>query len=480
MRREAQARLGLLALAAASAWPAAGSAQSDRLWTERRASPVLAQVPDFAALARQVIPAVVSIQVQQRAQRQQALPSVEGPGERRPFFHGNPHELRPNTGIGSGLLVRSEGLILTNNHVVEDAESIEVTLVGQNGAERVLAAKVLGTAPDYDIALVQTLDDARAPIAYLGDSDKMDIGDWVMAVGNPFGLSHSVSVGIISAKERREVTPSGRTGLYDFLQTDASINPGNSGGPLVTMRGEVIGINTAINAQGAGIGFAIPINMVKGMLSDLKTKGSYTRSWIGIKIQPLTAELAQSYGLAQSVGALVSEVVPQSPAQDAGIREGDVLLQFDGKPLRHSSDLPLFASMAGVGKEVRVTLWRDRREQVVGVKLTEFPRDTPTPRSDAAREESRLGLTAADITEELRAEFELGGARGVVLREVEPAGPADRAGVKPGDVALSLNGAPVTTARAFAEAVRATPSGGLLRLQVRRGEGRLYVAIRKP
>ena len=344
-------------------------AGSERLWSERpNGSAPLAQVPDFRALAAQVIPAVVSIQVEQRV-KVQPNSGLGGSGsgqDPREFFHRYfggeiPREFR-NRGLGSGFVIDASGIILTNYHVVENADSIEVTWTGKDGSDQKVNAKVLGAAPRYDVAVLKTTEKLDVnPIAYLGDSDGTQIGDWVMAVGNPFGLSHSVSTGIISAKERRDVLPSGRQGTYNFLQTDASINPGNSGGPLINMRGEVIGINSAINASGSGIGFAIPINMVKEMLPDLSTKGRYARSWIGIKIQALDPELAQSFGLKRTTGALVAEVVPNSPASEAKIREGDVVLQFEGKDLRSASDLPLFASMAGVGKTVSVTIWREGR-----------------------------------------------------------------------------------------------------------------------
>ncbi len=459
-------------------------AQSSKLFMERPsgAGP-LAQIPNFAALAKQVTPAVVSISVEARTKMSRGRGGQdfhwfgpEGPGSRGP-------DRDFAKGLGSGFVIRPEGLILTNNHVVEDAERIEVTIEYANGSERKLSAKVLGTAPEYDVALIQTEEDAKAPVAYLGDSDAVEIGDWVMAVGNPFGLSHSVSTGIISAKERRDIAPSGRSGLYDFLQTDASINPGNSGGPLINMKGEVIGINSAINAQGAGIGFAIPINMVKAMLPDLKNKGRYTRSWIGIRIQGLTPELAQSYGLSGTSGALVSEVVPQGPAANAGLKEGDVILSFDGKELRRSTDLPLFASMAGIGKEVPLKLWRDRKEQTVKVKLSEFPDgiaklDDGSPAGEATP--AQLGMTVGDITPQVQKELELDSDRGVVIRDVQAAGLAARAGLRPGDVVLSLNGQEVRNSKGFLAAVKPIKSGGVMRLQVQRGDAKVYVALKQP
>ncbi|HSI05144.1 MAG TPA: Do family serine endopeptidase [Myxococcota bacterium] len=459
-------------------------AQSSKLFVERPSGAApLTQIPNFAALAKQVTPAVVSISVEARTKMSRGRGGQdfhwfgpEGPGQRGP-------DRDFAKGLGSGFVIRPEGLILTNNHVVEDAERIEVTIEYPNGGERKLSAKVLGTAPEYDVALIQTEEDAKAPVAYLGDSDAVEIGDWVMAVGNPFGLSHSVSTGIISAKERRDIAPSGRSGLYDFLQTDASINPCNSGGPLINMKGEVIGINSAINAQGSGIGFAIPINMVKAMLPDLKSKGRYTRSWIGIRIQGLSPELAQSYGLSGTSGALVSEVVPQGPAANAGLKEGDVILTFDGKELRRSTDLPLFASMAGIGKEVPLKIWRDRKEQTVKVKLSEFPdgiakADDGTPAGEATP--AQLGMTVGDITPQVQRELELDSDKGVVIRDVQASGLAGRAGLRPGDVLLSVNGQEVRNSKGFVASVKAIKSGGVMRLQVQRGDAKVYVALKQP
>jgi serine protease Do len=474
----------VLAVVFLSATPALAKG-TGQLWSERESQVPLAQVPDFKQLAAQLIPAVVSISVEQHVK----VSSGRG-GQRDPndpfsdylhrFFGGDVPQEFHNRGIGSGFVIGREGLILTNYHVVEGADSIEVTFSTKGGGEKKMSAEVLGKAPQYDVALIKTHENADVPIAYLGDSDQIAIGDWVMAVGNPFGLSHSVSVGIISAKERREIAPSGRQGLYDFLQTDASINPGNSGGPLVNTKGEVIGINSAINAAGSGIGFAIPINMVKAMLPDLRDKGRYVRSWIGIKIQPLTADLAQSYGLQKASGALVSEVMAKSPAEAAGLREGDVVLTFDGKIVRDNSDLPLFASMAGVGKKVEVKVWREGKESLRYVTLQEYPEDSQKVAQKSNESSGELGMTIADLTPQLQREFRLDATSGAVIKDVDPGSVAARAGLRPGDMVLSLNGNEIVTARDFATGVKAVKSGGLLRLKVLRQDGKFFLAIRKP
>ena len=485
----------LVALAGLSATAAptrtAFALDTTRLWSERGAQEMpLATVPDFRALAAQVIPGVVSIQVEQKVRGgPHGMPHREGGGQQDPleFFHRlfggeMPREFR-NRGLGSGFIIDAAGYLLTNYHVIEDAETIEVTLTTRDGADHKYAAKALGTAPEYDVALLKTDAPLKDPtIAYLGDSETTHIGDWVMAVGNPFGLSHSASVGIISAKERRDIAPSGRRGIYNFLQTDASINPGNSGGPLVNMRGEVIGINSAIGAAGAGIGFAIPINMVKTMLPDLKSKGRFVRSWIGIKIQPLNEELAKSLGLSRPTGALVAEVVPGGPAAEAKLQEGDVILSFDGKEVRTASDLPLYASGGGVGRAATLKVWRSGRETTAQVKLSEYPdAEGSAGGIDAAPEEAgALGLQVADLTPGIRQQLGVDTLNGAVVRGVAEDGVAARAGLKAGDIITSVNGKATANRRAVVESIRTAKRGQMMRLKVVREGSGLFVALQKP
>ena len=489
--RRALTVAAVVVLGAAVSAATVAQARTDSLWSNRPAGAApLAQVPDFSTLAAELNPAVVSIKVRQKVKLAQHLPrelmrpfgedffrffgpqGPQGPGER---------EAR---GVGSGFVIASEGLILTNHHVVENAEQIEVTFARPDGSERTLAAKVVGSAPDYDVALIATEEPAGAPIAYLGDSETVRIGDWVMAVGNPFGLSHSVSVGIISAKGRRDIAPSGRRGLYDFLQTDASINPGNSGGPLVNMRGEVIGINSAINAAGQGIGFAIPINMVKTMLPQLKESGRFARSWIGVKVQPLTEELAASYGLDEPRGALVSEVVDGGPAAKAGVKDGDIIVSFGGKPVRTVSDLPLHVGMRGAGQRAELQVWRDGKLRTLAVELKEFPDEelaTAGGRGGQPEGGKALGLVLGDLTPQAREQLGLApSVKGAVIRDLEPSSPAARVGLRPGDVVLSFNGQEVSSARKLVAALDAAPKGSLLRLKVAREGGSSFVAFRKP
>lgn len=448
----------------------------DILWKEhKQTAPLLAKVPDFAALAKKVLPSVVAIQAVQKRmpKKPQAFDFFFSPFE-------NPPEGFERKGIGSGLVIHIDGLVLTNYHVVENAMQLDVIASTENETEIKMSAKVLGVAPRYDVALLQLKNKVSIPAAVLGNSDKVNIGDWVMAIGNPFGLSHSVSVGIISAKERRNVMPSGRSGVYDFLQTDAAINPGNSGGPLINMRGEVVGINAAINEAGSGIGFAIPINMIKQMLPDLKEKGRFDKSWLGIRLQPLSDVLAESFGLKHTRGALVADVVDHSPAHKAGIRAEDIIVRFDGKDISHAHDLPLYASMAGVGSTVQVALLRKGKQITTEVTLAPFPQREKVQVVSTQPDKQGIGMVVADITPDLKSQFGLSKSSGVVIKHVDPDSVAAKAGLYAGDVVLNHNGQPASTARTVAEAIQHLPTGFVVRIKLLREGRAFFLAFKKP
>jgi serine protease Do len=296
----------------------------------------------FAGLVKSAGPAVVHIQViKQRAQ-----------------------------GLGTGFIVSNDGYIMTNEHVVGDADQIAVRLSDQREYE----AEVIGVDVKTDIALIKIKADGPLPAVPLGDSDKLEVGDWVVAIGSPLGLDHTVTAGIVSAKERRRISPGGRASPYDdFIQTDASINPGNSGGPLLNTAGEVVGINSAVSTQGQGIGFAIPINMAKIILPQLKSSGQVERSWLGVSIAPVPQQAMAPLGLTDLKGALVADVVPGGPADKAGLSRGEVILAFDGKLIDRSEDLPWLASTAGVGKRVNVLVASQSGQRTVQVTLERLP-----------------------------------------------------------------------------------------------------------
>ena len=347
--------------------------QLDRAQAEpspRSAPATPAGLPSFASLAPQVSPAVVHIKVVtlERADFQRGLPPgpFGGPRFRSPFPFPQPGP-RPQRGSGSGFIVRQDGLILTNNHVVENAKQITVVLADETEYQ----AELLGGDAKTDLAVVKIEPAAELPVARLGDSDALRVGDWVLAIGNPFGLSNTVTAGIVSA--------TGRTigaGPYDnFIQTDASINPGNSGGPLFNQYGQVVGINTAIFSRSGGnigIGFATPINQAKDLMPELEEHGYVTRGWLGVSIQNLTRDLAASLGLDEAGGALVADVTDDSPAQQADIRRGDVILGYNGREVTTSSDLPILVAETQVGETVPVELSRRGRRETLSVTVGEL------------------------------------------------------------------------------------------------------------
>ncbi|MDP2340290.1 MAG: PDZ domain-containing protein [Deltaproteobacteria bacterium] len=455
------------------------SARAGELWTESSAEPRVA-IPSLAPLVRDSEMAVLSIEVESNASSSVDPRALRMFGMEAPDFK--------QRGQGTGFLISPEGYALTNHHVVEGATRIKVRVGGRS---EVVSASVIGDDPRTDVALIK-LDGKYPgggawPHLPLGNSDALQVGDFVVAVGNPFGLSQSVSLGILSAKGRRDIAPSGRQGLYDFLQTDAAINPGNSGGPLLNLAGDVIGINSAINAAGQGIGFAIPVNLVKKLLPDLKDKGRVERSWIGVAIQRVGADLAAGLGLERPRGALVSQVVADGPAFHAGVKPGDVIVKFDGRVIEDSSDLPLLASTTGVGRVVPLELLREGELRSAKVKLGAPPKsaDAATGRRDDEKagkvEAGRLGVRIDTLDDELRARLELPGKqKGAVIVRVQPGSPAGEAGLAPGDVVVDVNGGAVADREGFVAAVERVPVGKLLKLLVLRGGSTTFVALPKP
>ncbi|MBI2359377.1 MAG: Do family serine endopeptidase [Deltaproteobacteria bacterium] len=320
---------------------------------------------DFVHLVRTIRPVVVNISAVKTAEGSVAEQEFGSFWER---FFGGPLFQGPfsQQSLGSGFIIDREGFILTNHHVIEDAEKVKVKL--WDGRE--VGTRIVGKDPKTDIALIKIDVQEDVPIASLGDSDRLNVGEWVLAIGNPFGLDNTVTRGIVSAKDRNI-----GEGPYDqFIQTDASINPGNSGGPLINMRGEVVGINTAILSEtggSIGIGFATPINLVKEILPELKAKGKVSRGWLGVVIQRVTPEIAEALGLDQPRGALVAEITKDGPASGGGVQVGDVVVEFDGKEIKRSSDLPLIVAQTSVGKKVRLKILRNKKELILHVTLGE-------------------------------------------------------------------------------------------------------------
>jgi serine protease Do len=425
-------------------------------------------LPDFVGLAKQLSPAVVNISTTQVRGRPQMPPSPFG--EQDPFsefwrrFFGEPHQQRPRRqqSLGSGFIIGPEGFILTNHHVVAGAEKIIVRLSDETEFE----AKVVGSDPKTDIALIRIEAKRELPTVPLGDSDGLEVGEWVLAIGNPFGLERSVTAGIVSAKDRLI-----GVGPYDaFIQTDASINPGNSGGPLINLQGEVVGINTAIFSRSGGnigIGFATPINLVKSLLPQLKSKGKVTRGWLGVVIQNVDPTIAESLGLKKAHGALVANVAKDSPAEQAGINTGDVIIEFGGREIKTSNDLPILVARTPVGETVRLKVWRENREVALRVTIGEL---TEEEADVVAGELSRLGLTVQAVTPEIAESLGLERPEGVVVSAVERGSPGDEAGLRRGDVILEVNRKPIRTLADYRQVLEEAPKDKGILLFVRRGE----------
>jgi serine protease Do len=462
------------------------------------AAPEARGLPDFVSLAKKLTPVVVNVSTTSTT----GGGSVGGPsgpspfsrrgdrgdrgggGDQDPFgdfwrkFFGNPPGGGGGGGrgfrqqsLGSGFIIDRDGSILTNNHVVENGQKIMVKL--NDGRE--FEAKVVGKDAKTDIAIIKIDAKGDLPVAPLGDSDKLEVGEWVVAIGNPFGLESTVTSGIVSAKGRHI-----GAGPYDnFIQTDASINPGNSGGPLINMRGEVVGINTAIFSQSGGnigIGFATPINSAKEILPELKGKGKVTRGWLGVSIQSVTPDIANSLGLERSRGALVADVLKDGPAERAGLKVGDVIVEFDGTEIKDSSDLPAIVGRTRPGKQVNVKVLRDKKEMSLPVNITELKEEEVVA---SAREKGELGLTVQKVTPQLAEELQLGKTQGVVITGVEAGSPADEAGLQQGDVIVEVDRKPIREITDFRQAVGGAKKGQRILFLVRREGNSLFVALRK-
>ena len=429
---------------------------------------------NFSELAEKVRPAVVNIQV---------VKTVKNAGFgfpnafRTPFgdffgpFSGeNPHRSPEQQGVGSGFVISSDGYILTNNHVVDEANQIKIKLA--DGKE--YDGKVVGRDPKTDLALLKAEGVSGLHALQLGDSDSLKVGNWVVAVGSPFGLEQTVTAGIVSAKGR--VIGSGP---YDnFIQTDASINPGNSGGPLLNTKGEVIGINTAIFSQSGGnvgIGFAIPINMAKEIVPQLKDKGHVTRGWLGVGIQKITPELAKSFGLKDEKGALVSQVVKGGPADKGGIETGDVIVEFDGNKVSDSNELPRMVAPLPVGKTVSVKVLRGGNVVDREVKIGQLEEQKEEVANASTRQP--LGMTVQNITPEIAKGLGLKSETGVVVASVVPGSPAAKADIRSGDVIQQVNKKPVKDVEDFKQKVESTKDQETILLLIQRGENTLFAAL---
>jgi serine protease Do len=443
------------------------SPSSGPFWeTEQAAAAPLATsaTPGFADLAERVSPGVVNIQTS-RTVNQQVPRQFE---ELLPFFN-LPHGEQKVPSLGSGFVISSDGYIVTNNHVVEEVDSIKVAF--QSGTE--LEAVVVGRDPKTDIALIKVEPEGDLPALRLGNSDSVRPGEWVVAIGNPFGLSHTVTAGIVSALGRNI----GQGPYDDFIQTDAAINPGNSGGPLLNLNGEVIGINTAINPRANTVGFSVPINVAKTILPQLRDSGHVTRGWLGVYIQQITPELAEAMELDGDDGALVSKVDPKGPAAGSGIERGDVIIEFDGQAIDEMNELPRIVAGTPVGKAVDVLVLRDGKRKTVEVTLGELDQPEVVAAADPEIGPSAFGMRVQNVTPEIAEQLGLESASGVVVVQVEPGSPAAESGLRRGDIILEVGQEEVKTAADLHRQLEGADKGVLL--FVRRGDVTSYVALKR-
>jgi serine protease Do len=439
---------------------------------------------DIPTLSREVSPAVVNISTTQVVRfNRPKIRNPFGPGDPFDDFFNNffggggggnavPREQKRRS-LGSGFIVSEDGYILTNNHVVANADEVTVTLLDKSEHK----ATVVGSDPKTDIALIKIKPSGKLTYVRLGDSGRLEVGEWVVAIGNPFGLGHTVTAGIVSAKGR--IIGSGP--YDDFIQTDASINPGNSGGPLFNLEGEVVGINTAIVQGGQGIGFATPIDLAKTVMAQLKDKGKVTRGWLGVHIQRLTPDMAESLGIPGGKGVLVADTTKDGPAEKAGIKSGDVIVAFDGKEVASEHELPQIVASARPGRKVDVRLVREGKELTVPVTLAEME-GAPGEKagsSEADRDVVKgLGISVQDLTPENARKLGVENRKGVLVVSVEDGSLADDAGFEQGDIVRQVNRQPVADVSEFTKALKKSKSDKVTMFLVERGDARIFLAVK--
>jgi len=440
-----------------------------------------AALPDFTPIVEKNSGAVVKILSTQKAQEMEGVPPDIDPRalEQMPeiFRHlfqyrGQPQRERQS--MGSGFLISSDGYILTNHHVVEGADSVLVRLADRREFE----AKIVGSDKRSDIALLK-VDASNLPVVSFGDADELKVGEWVVAIGSPFGLDYSVTAGIVSARGRS--LPSEDNANYvPFIQTDVAINPGNSGGPLFNLDGEVVGINSQIYTRSGGsigLSFAIPISVAVDVAEQLKSSGHVVRGWLGVGIQDVDRGLAESFGLDKPVGALISQLEPGGPAEKAGVRIGDIVVEFDGQPINESADLPHIVGLVKPGTHSAMKVIRDGKKTDLRITVGELKSDEDTGAvAQASATGGRIGLVVEDLDREDKEQLRIGG--GVVVRDVARGKAGDRAGLRQGDVITQIGSEPVRDAASFRRIVERLPSGTHVPVRLLRGGQAGFVAIR--
>lgn len=440
----------------------------------------------FSSVVRKSGPAVVYIGVEKTRKNfngRDQLDMFNDPffehffGKKFDRFRQEPSPFKQH-GAGSGFIISDDGLILTNNHVVDDADTIRVRLADK----REFTASVVGTDPQSDVALIK-IDGKNLPTLALGDSNKLEVGEWVIAIGSPFELSQTVTVGVVSAKGRSRM---GINDYENFIQTDAAINPGNSGGPLLNIHGKVVGINTAIFSRSGGymgIGFAIPINMAKSVEEQLRSKGKVTRGWLGLAIQDMNEDLAQSFGVSKAEGILVAEVTKDSPAEKAGIRQGDILLSLDGKKMVDVTDLRNRIAMTTPDSKVTLQIIREGKKKDIHVTIAEQPAHFSRATRISSRKTNsslleNMGLILQELTPELAQQFGYNEGQGILITQVTPNSPAASVGIQAGQLIEEANRIQVHSLAELKKAIKKGKGPNQALLRIRAGEHSKYVVLR--
>lgn len=439
----------------------------------------------FTKVAEMASPAVVNISAERTIKTgfKEFEWDFRGPFEDffRDFFRNFPRGESKTRTLGSGFIISEDGYVVTNHHVIKDARNIIIHLTNKmeyKGNQ----VKVIGSDPRTDVALIKIETEKKLPYLKLGDSDKIKVGDWAIAVGNPFNLEGTVTVGVISAKGRSHIPLSEGPDLQNFLQTDAAINPGNSGGPLLNLKGEVIGINTAITSTSGGnigIGFAIPINLAKNIIDELKMKGKVTRGYLGVYLEDLTEDMRKALNLSSLEGVLVNEVIPNSPAEESGIKEGDVIIEYDGKKVTDVQSFRLMVASTTPGKRVVLKLARNGKEMELKVKIGEMNEEAVRS-APSEKKETELGLRVVGIDSPEAKVYNVTAKKGVVVVSVEPDSPAGDAGLQPGDVIIGIGNKDVKNIKDisdFRNAISELKKGEPVIFQIQRGERKKYVAV---
>ncbi|MGV8057725.1 MAG: Do family serine endopeptidase [Smithellaceae bacterium] len=427
----------------------------------------------FSDLAEKVKPAVVNISTTKTYKGGFGSPFGRSPfGDDffDRFFGDIPQRNFKQRSLGSGFIISNDGYIFTNNHVVEKADKILVKVSDDKEYE----AKIIGTDAKTDIALIKIKPNNSLPVVEIGDSDKVKVGEWVIAIGNPFGLEQTVTAGIISAKGRVI-----GAGPYDnFIQTDASINPGNSGGPLFSMDGKVIGINTAIVAQGQGIGFAIPVNMAKIILADLKTKGKVTRGWLGVSVQDIGEDMAKNMNYKSRNGAIVSDVIAGDPADRAGIKVYDIVTEINGKAIKDSHDLLLKIAALHVGEKISIKVVRGGKEMIFPLTVAERKDKTEIAAAKGKGSKVYFGIIAQEISPEMSRQLGIPHESGVIIIDVENGSPAEDIGLQPRDIIIQVNKVKITSVKQYTKEIGKAAEKKNVTLLVQRGKSKFLVSLR--